>query len=167
MIKYYILSSFFLVSNCQSEKKNIETKASEIQNTQQPYSIEILPNKALVFTEKQTGNEYIVTDNNITTVVKIEYNEALDKQYQDNFYSETILFQIDSKNQNIQISNSELLKLPLLLDKKCYCKGQAGVHKIEIGSLQLTINGKQVSGFLQIESKTVSIKNKVINFKNI
>lgn len=173
MIKYAIMASFFLLGNCQSQKKMIEKSEIKKTNSQnenfveskQNVHFELVTNSSINFITAQTGNYYELIKNTNKHVVKIDFNEAKNKGYEDSFYQEIVLFEIDANSNSGKYLNVQLSTVNFLLDKKCYCKGQAGVHKIVKGELNYTKLNNEYSINLSFDHDLITIKNKKIDFK--
>lgn len=123
-------------------------------------TLEILPNKTMIVKKDEISSTYFdLEDLNGTTVYHYTYNQKTDKQYQDAGYREEIIFELDSKTQDLKLSNEELQNTKILFGVWCYCKGKAGNYKITKGSF--TKKGEEIS----IDFPAVVIDQKVTDLK--
>jgi hypothetical protein len=109
-------------------------------------NIEIFRNKSLDINSNEFGSIYytmIDTDN--VTVVKYVYKRNPPKEdLKDGNYSEEIVFQINNSDSAIALKDGDLQTAKMLFGRFCYCKGQTGYYKVNLGNLSLSQKDKAV-----------------------
>jgi sucrose-6-phosphate hydrolase SacC (GH32 family) len=125
----------------------------------------IFKNQQLYIQVDETGALYYrLIENKNTSVISFEYKKHTDSTLVDNHYSETLLFEIDNNTKELNLKDKNLQNVKMLFDKRCFCRGQAGVYKIEKGHLVFT-KEKEVSTIqLSFEIQNIDQKLKTIQF---
>ncbi|GLB48001.1 hypothetical protein [Neptunitalea lumnitzerae] len=101
-------------------------------------TVEVLHNKNItILGDANTGTYYNITDDTQKTVIKYIYGQNTNTPYQDSGYTETLLLTLPNELSEGTFKNKELSKLNAALDVQCYCKGKAGVYKINEGVVSL------------------------------
>jgi hypothetical protein len=167
MIKQTILLLSFLCISCNCTKNKVNDVVIEkTHSTSCPSdgkcSTILIENKSLDIKIDDTGAIfYELTNNSKTSVIKFEYNKTVDTTYQDNNYSEEVLFEIPNQFEKINLIDNELESVKMLFGKYCFCRGQAGIYKIKNGKLNLKREGKTTSFNLKFEIQNIdhTIKN--------
>ncbi len=102
------------------------------------------PGKSMVVLEDEYGNlHYNLQDDPSKNVVAVTYNRNVPKGVQDGTYREEVVFEYDSANKSTVIEGEALQNVKLLFGRFCYCKGQTGYYKINIGSLMISGDSEQ------------------------
>uniref|UniRef100_UPI004049A6E7 hypothetical protein n=1 Tax=Flavobacterium sp. TaxID=239 RepID=UPI004049A6E7 len=123
----------------------------------------LLKNKSLKIQTDGTGSVYYaLIDDPKTSVVKFEYNQTVDTTLQDNTYKEELLFEISNELRELKIENKELNTVKMLYGKHCFCRGQAGVYKVNNGKLIVTKKENSISFETEFSIPNIDQKIKTI-----
>ena len=96
---------------------------------------EALKDKSLVVKTDDTGHIYYnLQDTPGKTVLKYTYRKITDPKLQDAGYSETIIFETDG-TANLNYSGKDIQKANMLFNVQCFCRGKAGIYKVEQGTM--------------------------------
>jgi len=156
MIKRTFILLFILSISCNSTKKINLAPVENNQKTTCPSdgacTTNIFKNKSLKINTDTTGALYYnLVDDAKTSVIKFEYIKTVNTTFQDNNYSEEIVFEIPNNLDEIVLENQELQTVKMLFGKHCFCRGQAGIYAVQKGKLQLTKNNTSISFKLNLE----------------
>jgi len=157
MIKHAILLLSFLSISCNCTKNQvndvvIEKTDSATCPSEGKCTTILIENKSLDIKTDDTGAIYYeLTNNSKTSVIKFEYKKTVDTTFQDNNYSEEIVFEIPNQFEEINLTDNELKSFKMLFGKHCFCRGQTGIYNIKKGKLNLKKDGKTTSFNLKFE----------------
>lgn len=137
----YILLIFTLLS-CKSNHKNtIALNSDSQQETDCPTDgvckFEVLPSKKLSIKKDKFDLLYPKIDNGNNIVLKYTYTRNKIANTADSSYVEEVYIEINPKQPEITLADSQLSKANLLFARLCFCKGQTGYYKINKGNLKL------------------------------
>lgn len=125
----------------------------------------IFKNQQLQINIDETGALYYrLSENKNTSVISYEYKKHADCSLVDNHYSETILLEIDNNTTQLDLKDKNLQNVKMLFDKQCFCRGQAGVHKIINGHLIFTRENELNNIQLSCEIQDIDQKLKAVHF---
>ena len=134
-------------------------------------SIELIPNKTIVFETDNIGIMYPVISEGDKTILKYTYKRNEIPNTQDGNYTEIVYAELPATISPIELSNEALQDVKLYFGRLCYCKGETGYFPIKNGDFKLTKNNKnsfninlnfKISEVPQIISKisvTISLKS--------
>ena len=134
-------------------------------------SIELIPNKTIVFKTDNIGIMYPVISEGSKTILKYTYKKNAIKNVQDSNYTEIVYAEFDANITPTKLSNAALQDVKLYFGRLCYCKGKTGYFPIKNGDFKLTKINKNsfkidldftISEVPQIISKiseTISLKS--------
>lgn len=126
---------------------------------------QIFKNQQLQINIDETGALYYrLSENKNTSVISYEYKKHADSTLVDNHYSETILLEIDNNTTQLDLKDKNLQNVKMLFDKQCFCRGQAGVHKITNGHLIFTKENELNNIQLSFEIQGIDQKLRAIHF---
>ncbi len=149
MKKALLLSlSIIAILGCTAKKTTILSGKNYTVETPCPpkteCSFEVLENKSLLVKTDDTGHTYYnLEDTPGKTVMKYTYRKITDPKLQDAGYSETIIFQTDD-TKNLNHTGEDIQKTKMLFNVQCFCRGKAGIYKIEQGSINYNNNKLQI-----------------------
>jgi hypothetical protein len=139
----YIVALFLL--SCSAGKETAMT--SENTSVASPCppqtdcTIEVLKDKSLDVKTDDTGHTYYnLQDTPGKTVLKYSYRKITDPKLQDAGYSETIIFETDGTTTNLNYSGKDIKKTKMVFNVACFCRGKAGVYKVEEGTISYKDN---------------------------
>ena len=101
---------------------------------------EIMVNKKIVLKKDEINNQIypeFVADSS-RQIVKLTSRINADKMHLDQHYFEDIYIELPKKHYPIKASNLELLQYKVLLQKSCFCRGEAGYYAIQNGELNIS-----------------------------
>ncbi|UMB53181.1 hypothetical protein MKD41_12650 [Lutibacter sp. A64] len=101
-------------------------------------SIELIPNKTIVFKTDNIGIMYPVISEGSKTILKYTYKKNSHKNLQDSSYTEIIYAEFDANISPMELSNETLQNVKLYFGRLCYCKGETGYFPIKNGKFKLT-----------------------------
>lgn len=135
----------FILFSCSTGKNTIQSfdNATITSNCTENYdcTFEAQKDKSLVVKTDDTGHNYFnVIDTPGKTVLKYSYKRITDPRIQDAGYVETITFEIDNNTAALNLKGKDIQKTKMVLNIACFCKGKAGVRKIEEGILTFKDN---------------------------
>lgn len=134
-------------------------------------SIELIPNKNIVFETDNIGIMYPVISEGDKTILKYTYKRNPIPNTQDGNYTEIVYAEFPENITTKELSNEALQDVKLYFGRLCYCKGETGYFPIKNGNFKLAKNGKnsfkidldfKISEVPQIISKieeTISLKS--------
>ena len=134
-------------------------------------SIELIPNKSIVFETDNIGIMYPVISEGDKTILKYTYKRNEIPNTQDGNYTEIVYAELPATISPIELSNEALQDVKLYFGRLCYCKGETGYFPIKNGDFKITKNDRnsfnidfnfKISEVPQIISKisaTISLKS--------
>jgi len=126
-------------------------------------TIEVMENKSLLVKSDDTAHlYYTIEDEPGKKVVKYTYRTITDPNLMDAGYSETLIFETDSKLSNLNNSGINMQKTKMLLGIQCFCRGKAGFYKVESGKISYANNILNIEVPGIVEGQTT--KEVAINF---
>lgn len=163
------LATVFAFGCANSKKVNKEpmkeTVTASICPEEGVCTPKIFKNQQLQIHVDETGALYYrLTENKNTSVISYEYKKHTDSTLVDNHYSETLLFEIDNNSKELNLKDKNLQNVKMLFEKQCFCRGQAGVYKIEKGHLVFTKEKEVNTIQLSFEIQNIDQKLKTIQF---
>lgn len=126
---------------CKSANETVAASSKQTQVTspcpvQTDCRFEILKDKSLVVKTDDTGHNYFnIIDAPGKTVLKYTHKKITDANLVDAGYSETLAFEIDDTTKDLNLTGTAIQKTKMVLNIACFCRGKAGVYKIEEGIL--------------------------------
>lgn len=128
------------ISCCSTKKITTDAKTAEAITANCPENVacnwQVQKGKSIVVHTDGTGALYYeLQDNPGKTVYIYTYNLKTDQEYQDNFYREEIIFELDNASADFSWSGKQLQQSKMLFGVFCYCKGKAGHYKVNDGTL--------------------------------
>lgn len=132
----------FAFSSC-SVKNNLPVE--EYKPTNCPNdgvcTIEVLKNKTMVVeTNEDSTMTFTLADDLKHSVFVFQFKRNLEQSEYDGGYKETLVYEIDNSNSSQVLADEKLQNVKMLSGMFCFCRGQAGLHKVNNGKLDLTIN---------------------------
>lgn len=111
-------------------------------------TIEIIDNTSMVIGENEDGTKTLKLEPDPKhTFVRFEFQKNTDQSEQDGSYKELVVFEIE-KDESIQkFENQGLQKTKMLFGRFCFCRGRAGLFKVNKGKLEVTISKQQKISF--------------------
>lgn len=149
-----VIASIFM-SACSTMKKEIvfknDSTSLQINNSDCPNngncSIEIKKESYTIETD-ETGAMYPLFIEADGEVIEFTYEVPAKEGIADGDYKETIMFLIpDDLKGTMVLEDESLSKLNLLLNKQCFCRGQAGYQLITKGRLTIKRNARNEISF--------------------
>lgn len=140
---FKIIAITILAFSSCSVKNNLPIEAYESTNypTDGVCTIEILKNKTMIVgTNEDSTMTYTLADDLKHSVVRFQYKRDMNQSEYDGSYREMTVFEIDNSILSQVIANEELPNTKMLAGIFCFCKGRAGLHKVNKGKLDLFIN---------------------------
>ncbi|WP_299683264.1 hypothetical protein [uncultured Dokdonia sp.] len=144
-----------LIPSCSSIKKEVAFKndmnSIQINNDNCPNNgncaIAIKKGSYTIETDT-TGAMYPLFTEGDGELVEFTYEVPAKEGIADGNYKETILFIVPKGLKGFMVlEDASLSKLKLLLNKECFCRGQAGYHLITQGKLAIKRNAKNEISF--------------------
>ncbi|UMB59657.1 hypothetical protein MHL31_11280 [Lutibacter sp. A80] len=163
----------FLMISCKSNYTVSQYIQQEVETCPENgvCSIELFPNKAIVFKTDNIGIMYPEISEGSKTILKYTYTKNTIKNIQDSSYTEIIYAEFDADITPMELSDETLQNVKLYFGRLCYCKGETGYFPVKNGELKLTKINKNsfkldlnfsISEVPQIISKiseTISLKS--------
>jgi len=121
----------FVLLACAAQKTASITGAYTLMNecpAEGTCTFEVLKDKSLVIKSNLGKPYYELVNAPGKMVVKYAYNKTRYPDYQDDFYSEEIVFETDNELSNLK---DKATTLPLYFTAKCFCRGKAGTYKAD------------------------------------
>ena len=103
-------------------------------------SIELIPNKTIVFETDNIGIMYPVISEGDKTILKYTYKRNEIPNTQDGYYTEIVYAELPATIAPIELSNEALQDVKLYFGRLCYCKGETGYFAINNGDFKITKN---------------------------
>ena len=104
-------------------------------------SLKITDGKSLLVKADDTGHIYYNLEDAPGKIVVIyTYRTITDPKLQDAGYSESVIFETDGKAFNY--ADADMQNTKMLFNVQCFCRGKAGLRKIEQG--KASYNGKNL-----------------------
>lgn len=149
-MKKAILLSLYIIAlyGCTAKKSTSLSGKSYTIETSCPEKtdclFEILENKSILVKTDDTGHVYYNLEDTIgKTVMKYTSRKITDPTLQDAGYSETLIFETD-KGKEFNYTGKDLQKIKMLFNVQCFCRGKAGIYKVEQGSISFKNNKLQI-----------------------
>ncbi len=101
-------------------------------------SIELIPNKSIVFKTDNIGILYPVISKGKKTILKYTYKRNPIPNTQDSNYTEIVYAELDAKITEMALSDKELQQIKLHFGRLCYCKGETGYYPIKNGEFKIS-----------------------------
>ena len=145
MKKFTLALIPFLLLACASQKntKNDISGNYTIQSdcpTEGTCTLQVLKDKSLLIQNDNLGRPYYrLQDTPGKTVVIYTYAKKKNPIYQDDIYSEEVVFDTDS-DLNALKKGINAKDANLVFGVKCFCKGKAGYYRPQTGSAQYKNN---------------------------
>ena len=144
-----------LVSSCSSVKKEVAFKNDitniEVNNDNCPNNGNcaiVIKKGSYTIETDTTGAMYPLFTEGDGELVEFTYEIPAKEGIADGNYKETVMFMIPKGLKGIMVlEDTSLSKLKLLLNKQCFCRGQAGYHFITQGRLAIKRNAKNEISF--------------------
>lgn len=149
--------SFVLVLACTSKQKAIADSYSQNEQRICPEdgecTFEVIKGKGIALKNSSIGKMYPDLVNGNKLVLKFDYKRKEIPDVQDSSYNEIIQLEIDPNNPELELKDSELLKVKLTFARFCFCRGQTGYYRIQKGRLSLKEIGEKKYN-LKLDFKT-------------
>ncbi|SNR41914.1 hypothetical protein [Dokdonia pacifica] len=167
---FIVVMISILISGCSTIKKEVafknDTTSIQINNDSCPNNgdcaIAIKKGSYSIETDT-TGAMYPLFTEGEGELVEFTYAVPAKEGIADGDYKETIMFQVPKGLKGIMVlKDASLSKLKLLLNKQCFCRGQAGYHLITQGRLAIKRNAKNEISFdlnYQIDGIDIIVSN--------
>jgi len=162
----FIILSIMLLFSCTAQKTAARSwKDYTVQSPCPPKSecyLEIIENKSLLVKADDTGHIYYnLEDTPGKNVVKYIYKTITDPKLQDAGYSESLIFETDGSSFNY--IDMDIQKTKMLFNVQCFCRGKAGLRKVEKGIANY--DGKKLLIEIPALVEGQNTKQVVISFK--
>lgn len=118
-----------------SEKTGLTTPCPEEGTCQ----VKLLKNKKIEFKMNEaTGKFYhVLSDSNEKHVVQYEYTKIVDTTLADAEHTETLTFEVDANNPEIELNGKALQQSNMIFGRFCFCRGATGIYKVYDGNLSV------------------------------
>ena len=142
-MKNLVLLILFGFLSCKSSQQTIPVIEQQLsisaENclTDGQCTIELIPQKKVLFKMGSSGALYPELVEGTNTVLKFTYKKNTSKKLQDASYSEIIYAELDNSLPNINLNDADLQTVNLHFGRLCYCKGQTGYYPIKKGLLKI------------------------------
>ena len=138
-IAFLYITALFLLSCTAGKKTALSTENTSVSSPCPPQTdctVEVMKDKSLLVKTDDTGHTYYnLQDTPGKTVIKYSYKKIVEAQLADAGYSETLIFETDGSAANLNYTGKDIQKVQLLFNVQCFCRGKAGVYKVEEGTL--------------------------------
>ncbi|WP_159800665.1 hypothetical protein [Flavobacterium sp. MK4S-17] len=137
-MKKFLLFSVLILTGCSGHKMISDIQQLNPENCPKngACTIEIMHGKALDVKTDGTGKlYYALQDAKEKSVIKYTYSKHSNPEYQDDFYDEEVVFEVDKTTSKLNLTGKDIQKTKMLFGVKCFCKGKAGYYKVNSGSL--------------------------------
>jgi hypothetical protein len=154
----YVLFVIICLVSCKTKSQLTPTIAKRVVETGCPENgvcaLKIFQNKSLRVNIDELQGIYPEIINGGHLVLKFEYKKQENTNYQDSGYREEIFIELDKNH--LEFETEDLKNKKLFFARWCYCKGQTGYYKINMGKLSVTkYGGKTFS--LQLSFKVEEV----------
>ena len=130
-----ILKSCKVVPEVNSEvSKEISSLTCPVEGT---CKLEVIKNSHLEIKTDEFGILYPQIDDGLFMVLKFEYIRNEIPETADSGYRELIFLQLNPEQMEMEIQNKNLSTVNLLFARLCFCRGQTGYYKINMGRLSV------------------------------
>ncbi len=172
-MKYILALSVLILVSCKSKKSCQQSFVVEnpiiyqSNNCPENYkcTIELIPNKSIVFKTDNLGVMYPEISEGEKTLLKYTYDKIRNPQYDDNFQTEIIYAELNKNISEINISDEKLDSIKLHFGRFCYCKGEPlGYFPIKNGAFKLKKTSKD-SINIEMNFTLKGVPNKVSEVK--
>lgn len=166
MKKFAIIILPLFLFACSSQKGNnaVMTGKHTIESTCPPEGaciFNVLKDKSLlVKIDSFDRTYYEYQDAPGKMVVVYAYNKTKNPNYQDDFYSEEVVFETDNELSNLKDGGEH----DLFFTVKCFCRGKAGTYRLVAGTASIKDNSLHIKLPTNIIDNQV-LKDIVVSFK--
>jgi len=134
-------------------------------------SLELFPNKSLVFKQDDFGNSYPVITEGDKTIFKYTYTRNSIANTQDSNYTEIVYAELDKKIEDINLIDNQLQNLKLYFGRLCFCKGETGYYPIKNGAFKILKTGENAINIelkfrIKVVPQIISEINETISLKS-
>lgn len=144
MKKIFLFPFLFLLICCGSKKNNPTTSNVNCPE-ESTCSIEIIKNKGLIVKNDSFGNAYYeLEDSDAKNVILYVFEKNKDENIPDSGYKEEVIFEIDAKNAELNLTGTSLQQTKMLFGRFCFCRGATGYYKVNEGTLALKTEKGQI-----------------------
>ncbi|MFK5957466.1 MAG: hypothetical protein QM495_01210 [Lutibacter sp.] len=176
-MKNLVLLIIILFSSCKITKNKTFTVNNnlnfETENCPEngKCTIELIPNKSIIFKKDEVGITYPIISEGEKTIFKYTYKKNPITNTQDSNYIEIVYAEFEPKISEISLSNSELQNVKFYFGRLCYCKGETGYYPIKNGEFkisELTKNSLKIDFKFNIKEvpQIISKINEIVYFKS-
>lgn len=165
----FLIMAMTAFSCCTNKKTNTAPKTADTIAQNCPENVDctwqVFQDKAMIIKTDGTGAIYYeLQDTPGKTVYSYTYKLKTDQQYQDNFYREEIIFEINTAAADFTLTGKQLQETKMLFGVFCYCKGKAGYYKVNEGILSqkdktITADFKAIVADQKVTSARYTLKN--------
>ena len=145
--KIVLLFVVMSVLSCNCKKATAQQKTATLTSEcpkDGTCTIKIIKNKSIVIKKDEFGSVFYTLEGSTSKkVVQYTYNRTVKGDIQDANYREEVIFELDNKAKNINLSDVALENTKLLFGRFCFCRGQTGNYTINQGKLTVTRSGKR------------------------
>lgn len=158
---FFIVLISLVITGCSCHKKthNDSNRIIEIATSKES-TYKLYDNKGLI----KNNSSYEIVDKKGFRVIEFRLVRNPELSPIDGHYYETIRFEFPVDKPHISLRDQELLTSLLHINFQCFCKGKAGDHAIQSGSLQLQQNQQEVSFILTTSDENFSIESNRIQY---
>jgi hypothetical protein len=104
-------------------------------------AFEVLKDKSLVISIDETNRTYYaVIDTPGKLVVSYKYSKTQNPEYQDDFYSEEVVFETDERFSNLTGEGEH----DIFFKVQCFCRGKAGTYRLVAATATFKNNGLHI-----------------------
>lgn len=130
VMKRFAFCLLLMLSACTTAKDISAAKPAVTNNcpAEGSCSVEILKGKSIAVSNDSFGRTaYSLVDAEGKNVVKYTYEKTRNPDYQDDFYSEEVIFETNGPITSEALNNKDA---KMLFTVKCFCRGKAGTYKV-------------------------------------
>jgi hypothetical protein len=104
-------------------------------------TFEVLKDKSLVINTDETNRtHYTIIDTPGKSVVSYKYSKTQNPEYQDDFYSEEVVFETDERFSNLTGEGEQ----DIFFKVQCFCRGKAGTYRLVAATATFKNNGLHI-----------------------
>ena len=166
MKKLALAAISILLFACSAQKSNTTTITGKhvIESECPPEgacTFEVFKDKSLLVKKNSIDQTYYeLQDAPGKVVVMYAYNKTKNPAYQDDFYSEEIVFETDTDLSNLKGEGEH----DIFFTVKCFCRGKAGTYRLVAGTASFNDNKLHIKLPTNIIDNQL-IKDVVVSFK--
>ncbi|WP_157491986.1 hypothetical protein [Gelidibacter mesophilus] len=137
-----VLTTLILVSSCKT-KPHQTSSFDKLPEKGKPCPdngechFSSTPNQSIILKKDEFGIGYAQFSKSDNTLLKFEYQRNAPLNTLDRQYIERIYFELPNPPKPLLLQNRDLVKINLLFERVCFCKGHTGFYKISEGVLSL------------------------------